>query len=172
MNTLNINTESSVLFIATLLTGLSAGLCFIWTNTITPGIGRLDDIGYLQAFQQMNRTIINPSFFIVFIGPLFIMTIATILNRSGVQQIFYLLMAATIIYFVGLFLITVYGNVPLNVLLDKANLTAISIDKARGLRTTFENKWNNLHLIRTISSFISFTLLLLVWQMRSNISHI
>ena len=33
-----------------LLTGLSAGLCFTWSNAITPGIGRLDDVGYLSEF--------------------------------------------------------------------------------------------------------------------------
>ena len=45
-----------------LLTGLTAGLCFTWTNAVTPGIGRLDDLGYLQSFQEMNRAIINPLF--------------------------------------------------------------------------------------------------------------
>ena len=45
-----------------LLTGLTAGLCFTWTNAVTPGIGRLDDLGYLQSFQEMNRAISNPLF--------------------------------------------------------------------------------------------------------------
>ncbi|MBD3661527.1 MAG: DUF1772 domain-containing protein, partial [Arenibacter algicola] len=52
-----------------LLTGLSAGLCFTWSNAITPGIGRLNDPGYLMSFQQMNRAIINPLFLLVFFGP-------------------------------------------------------------------------------------------------------
>lgn len=32
-----------VLMLSILFTGLSAGLCFTWSNAITPGIGRLDD---------------------------------------------------------------------------------------------------------------------------------
>lgn len=57
-----------VLFLSILLTGLTAGLCFIWSNTITSGIGRLDDLGFLQSFQAMNRTILNGSFFTVFLA--------------------------------------------------------------------------------------------------------
>jgi len=55
-----------------IFTGLSAGLCFTWTNAVTPGIGRLDDLGFLMAFQQMNRAILNPIFFVVFLGPFFL----------------------------------------------------------------------------------------------------
>ena len=65
----SVNTITTISTI--LLTGLSAGLCFTWTNAITPGIGRLDDLGYLQSFQEMNRAIINPIFLIVFFGPFF-----------------------------------------------------------------------------------------------------
>jgi hypothetical protein len=40
--------ENIIMIALVLLTGLSAELCFNWSNTVTPGIGRLDDLGYLQ----------------------------------------------------------------------------------------------------------------------------
>ena len=65
-----------------ILTGLSAGLCFTWGNAVTPGIGKLDDLGFLMAFQQMNRVILNPIFFIVFIGPFFLGIINSFFLRT------------------------------------------------------------------------------------------
>ena len=88
------NSETIILLVATLLTGLSAGLCFTWNNAVTTGIGRLSDINYLQAFQQMNRTILNPLFFIVFFGPVLLSLIATYTHRISYTPIFWMLLAA------------------------------------------------------------------------------
>lgn len=146
---------------ATLLTGLSAGLCFTWTNAVTPGIGRLDDIAYLQAFQHMNRSILNPSFFIVFFGPFFLSLATAYVHRGATSYLFWMLLAATVCYALGVVLVTLFGNVPLNELLDRTDLMEISTEEAKSLRERFESKWNSLHLIRTVSSIISFVLLLL-----------
>ncbi len=150
----------ATLFLATLFTGLSAGLCFTWTNAITPGIGRMDDIGYLQAFQHMNRTIINPLFLLIFLTPFLFSGFGAFLLRLQ-SNLFWILVAATIIYFLGLVLVTLMGNIPLNEILDKTDLSNISVENARALREQFEVKWNNLHLIRAISAALSFMLLIL-----------
>ncbi|SNR83933.1 anthrone oxygenase family protein [Lutibacter flavus] len=142
------------------LTGLSAGLCFTWSNAITPGIGRLDNIGFLQAFQKMNRAIINPLFLIVFFGP-FLLNLINLCFFKGATNIMWLLIAATAVYFFGVLLITIFGNVPLNEILDKTDLGAASIEELKQLRDKFEDKWNRLHLIRTVASTISFLLLII-----------
>jgi len=141
-------------------TGLSAGLCFTWSNAITPGIGRLDNIGFLQAFQKMNRAIINPLFLIVFFGP-FLLNLINLYFFKGATNIMWLLIAATAVYFFGVVLITIFGNVPLNEMLDKTDLGAASIDELKQLRDKFEDEWNRLHLIRTATSIISFLLLII-----------
>jgi len=152
----------NIVFIALiLLTGISAGLCFTWSNAVTTGIGRLDDLGYLSAFQQMNRTILNPMFFIVFFGPLLLNLVNIYLFKSASSTILWLLILATVIYFLGVVLITIFGNVPLNEMLDKTDLNSASDEELRNLRKTFEVKWNRLHLIRTLTSAISFLLLLI-----------
>ncbi len=153
--------ENIGLIVLILLTGLSAGLCFTWTNAITPGIGNLDNYGYLSAFQQMNRTIINPPFIIVFFGPFFLSLINLYVFRNAASSMIWLLLLATVIYFVGVLLITIFGNVPLNEMLDKTDLGNASIDELMQLREKFEEKWNRLHLIRAITSVISFLLLII-----------
>ena len=65
---MEINFKIIVLIISILFTGLTAGLCFTWSNAVTPGIGRLDNISFLKAFQAMNRAIINGPFMLVFMG--------------------------------------------------------------------------------------------------------
>ena len=156
------------LFLATMTTGLMAGIFFTWTNAVTPGIGQLNDLGYLKALQSMNRVILNPAFYMIFICPIFMLPLATVLNYNSISSLaFTLLSIAAVIYLVGVFFITVAGNIPLNNVLDKNDLEDCSLEEARKLRNKIETKWNNFNLIRTITSFISFILLILICFLRN-----
>lgn len=159
---MDITLETLVISVIIVLTGLSAGLCFTWSNAITPGIGRLDDLGYLRSFQQMNRTILNSWFFVVFFGPSLIGLISLYLFKGSPATLMWLLILAMATYFFGVALVTIFGNVPLNEMLDKVDLNTASSEELGQLRESFELKWNRLHHIRTISSIISFLLLLFV----------
>ena len=159
---MEISVKLIVLVAATLLTGLAAGLCFTWTNAVTTGLARLNDIGYLQAFQAMNRSILNPTFFMVFFGPVLAISISAFLYKGHATPILWMLIATALIYFLGVALVTVFGNVPINEVLDGTDLNQVSPDDAHALRMRFENVWTRLHLIRTYSSVISFLLLILV----------
>lgn len=149
-----------VLMLSILFTGLSAGLCFTWSNAITPGIGRLDDLGFLQAFQAMNRSILNASFLIVFLGPVPLLFANAILHRNANPVTFKSFLIAAILYVVGIGLITVFKNVPLNEILDKTVLENLSALELNELRAKFEQPWNRWHIQRTITSFTAFALLL------------
>jgi len=148
------------LFVSTFLTGLTTGLCFTWANAVTPGIGRLNDLGFLQAFQQMNRTIINPTFIVIFMGPFFVHLANVYLFRATSSPLFWIIIIAALLYIIGLVFVTLFGNVPLNELLDKVDLNQATPEELKSLRDQFENKWNRLHLIRTITTSISFALLI------------
>lgn len=151
----------STLILATFLTGLTAGLCFTWTNAVTTGIGRLNNLGYLQAFQQMNRAIINPLFMIVFFGAFIVHFLNIILFRNSSSTVIVMLTMVAALYFLGVVLMTIFGNVPLNEVLDKTDLAKASMEDLQALRDRFEVKWNRMHLIRTITSALSFLLLLI-----------
>ena len=158
---MEMTTSNLTLFTATLLIGLTAGLCLTWGNAVTPGIGQLDNLGYLQAFQKMNRSIENPLFFMVFFGS-FIVGIAAIFANKGVSpEHFKLVTVAIGIYFLGVVLVTIMGNVPLNQILDKTDLANSSLEQLQELRERFERPWNRFHIIRIISAIISFSLLLI-----------
>ncbi|NKI31817.1 DUF1772 domain-containing protein [Croceivirga thetidis] len=158
---MELTTSNLSLFAATLLIGLTAGLCFTWGNAVTPGIGQLDDLGYLQSFQKMNRSIENPLFFMVFIGSFFVGLAALFFNKTVSPEHFRLLLVAVGIYFFGVILVTVMGNVPLNQLLDKTDLTTSSTEELKALRERFEIPWNRFHLIRVLASMVSFAMLII-----------
>ena len=139
-----------------------AGIFFTWTNAVKPGIGTLDDMTYMKAFQAMNRLILNPLFYIVFILPVLTISISTYMSFGSTKlYVFELFLLSTLLYVLGVFLITILGNIPLNELLENTDLEKISLTEISDLRGKIENKWNNFNLIRTVSSFISFLLLVI-----------
>ena len=70
-------------------------------------------------------------------------------------------MFAIVFYFFGVLLVTIFGNVPLNEILDKTDLSKASLEDLKLLRNRFETKWNRLHLVRTVSSITSFLILII-----------
>lgn len=158
---MELSLKISILILSILFTGLTAGLCFTWSNAITPGIGSLDNLTFLTSFQAMNRSIINPIFIIVFFGPLFLLFLNAFLFKNASPTLFYLFLLVAILFFVGVGLVTLFKNVPLNELLNKTVLEQASQLELRDLRETFENSWNRWHMLRTIASSTSFILLLI-----------
>ena len=154
-------TETIILAIAILFTGLMAGIFFTWSNAVKPGIGKLSDLEYLTALQSMNRVILNNTFKLVFIGAVIAVAFVPIFYFNLYpKNIFWLFISALIIYWFGAFGVTIFGNIPLNEILDKCNLESMTLSEIKALRTSIEAKWNNLNLIRSVSSFITFILLI------------
>ena len=148
-----------VFIISTLSTGLVAGLMYSYSCSINPGLGRLTDIEYLRAMQSINRAILNPVFFMTFMGTLVLLPISTWLSYDSARFGYFL--AATIVYAVGVFGVTIAGNVPLNEALDKFNIGAASTEQLSLQRSLFEQKWNMFHVIRTVANVLSALLAIL-----------
>ncbi|ACT96463.1 anthrone oxygenase family protein [Dyadobacter fermentans] len=154
-------TTINLFLLATALTsGLIAGLFYSYSCSVNPGLGALPDAGYLSAMQSINRAILNPVFFFSFMGTLLLLPLSTY-QHLGTGTRFYLLLGATLVYVIGTFGVTAAGNVPLNELLSKMNLTGASTDELAAHRLRFEMPWNRLHAIRTYASVLSFVLVLL-----------
>jgi uncharacterized membrane protein len=155
-------TQTIILVTSIFLTGLMAGIFFTWSNAVKPGIGKLNDIDYLSALQSMNRVILNSLFLIVFIGTIISVALVPVFHfHFYPKNIFWLLILIVIIYWVGVFSVTVFGNIPLNEILDKRNLSVMNPNDLSLLRDSIENRWNNFNLIRSISSAVSFLLLII-----------
>ncbi|MDR6922300.1 anthrone oxygenase family protein [Chryseobacterium sp. 2987] len=145
------------LITATVLTALIAGLFYAYSCSVVLGLGKLSDSEYLRAMQSINREILNPVFFVSFIGAAILLPVTAFLFR-GQQPAFIFLMLASVAYLIGVFGVTVAGNVPLNDLLGKFDIAGSSAEAVKQMRETFENRWNFLNNIRTVFSVISIVL--------------
>ena len=149
------------LLIAAFLTALIAGLFYSYSCSVNAGLGKLPDAAYLAAMQSINREILNPLFFMSFMGTLFLLPLATWLQFGNpVSTRFYFMLAATLVYAIGTFGVTILGNVPLNNALDGFQLQSASPGLLHQQRELFEKPWNRLHSIRTIANAIALILVL------------
>lgn len=147
--------KTLVLLLSTVSTALIGGLFYAYSCSVLPGLTRLSDLSFLQAMQAINRAILNPVFFISFMGTLILLPLSTWCFYDKQQLlVFYLLLGATVLYIAGVFLVTMIGNVPLNNLLDAADLNKLDAKELAVLRSKFEPSWNQFHSIRTAISCI------------------
>ena len=157
------------LFFATLTTLLVAGLLFTFALIVMPGLGRLDDRGFLIGFQQMDRIIqrSHPIFVTVWLGSILSLPIAIALGFGSVGGLAHgLLITVTVLYFAGVQLPTFRGNVPLNNKLQTLELEAMSEPEFANVRKAFEPEWNRLNMFRTIICLCVAALLIAVTFLR------
>lgn len=150
-----------ILVLAATVTALIGGLFYAWSCSVVPGLGRLGNTEYIAAMQSMNRAILNPVFFLSFMGTLILLPLATFLHYGHGSMRFWLLLAASIAYAAGVFGVTMAGNVPLNNALDVFNLKTASADEIAAFRTRFEAPWNRLNDIRTFFSVVAIILVVI-----------
>jgi uncharacterized membrane protein len=157
-----ISSQNIFNFFSLFLSGLIAGLLFSYTCAVNIGLKSLSDNEYIKAMQSINIAIQNPYFLIPFMSLLFVLPIATFLNyKQEADTSFYLILLATIIYFVGVFGVTMFYNVPLNEQLAKFSILITTSNEISAMRKLFEKPWNSFHSVRTIASIISFGLTIL-----------
>lgn len=159
------------LFATTFLTGLIAGLFYSYSCSVNRGLAKLSDIEYLKAMKAINKEILNPWFFFSFIGSLVAIPLSTWLyyQNNGAGTSFYFLLGASIVYAVGVFGITMTGNVPLNNSLDSIQLENAAQHEISARRFDFELPWNRFHFIRTVANAIAFAMIVFAVINRLNV---
>lgn len=153
-----------ILIMAGTTTALMAGVFFAFSCSVNLGLGRLSDAAYLAAFQSINRAIQNPVFLICFLGAPVLLPLSVWLHYHQPLSVrFWFLLAATLVYLVGTFGVTVFGNIPLNNQLDSFPLLSASADEITRQRAQFEGPWNRLNTVRTLSSALAVILLIIAY---------
>lgn len=143
--------QEILLFTAIVTNGLLAGLFFVFTVAINPGLRRVNDTTYVRTFRAINSAILNGWFLTVFfVAPLSAVAYAvSAFRQMSDAPMWSAWTAATCA--VLTFGITTMGNVPLNTRLNRATVHS---DPERDIaRTDFEVRWNRWNLARTLTSF-------------------
>ena len=151
-----------ILVLTATTTALIAGLFYAWSCSVTLGLARLPDTVYIAFMQTTNKAILNPVFFISFLGTALLLPLSTFLHYGpATSHRFSFLLAATLLYFIGVLGVTIFGNIPLNNALADFNLNSASAGAMAAQRAKFEGRWNNLNIIRTIASVLSVMLVII-----------
>lgn len=164
---------TTTLFHATLLTAtltcaLVAGVIFTFAILIMPGIGVLDDRGFLRAFQVIDAVIQqgSPLFFLVWFGSAASVCAAAVLGFwevTGVDRV--LLVAAATVFVVGVHVPTLTVNVPLNNAVQRLDVPATPQAVASDARLAFEARWTRWNTVRLWLA-LGVTVVLLVVTVR------
>ncbi len=151
-----------VLIATTFFTGIVAGLFFAWTISVMNGLAKLSDKEFILSMQSMNREIQNPIFFIFFFGTAILLPICAFISyRGSLNSSFWLIFIPMLLYLIGVMMVTIFKNVPLNNMLERFVLDSSTLEQIDVVRRKFEAPWNRWNLVRTISGMLSFALLLL-----------
>jgi uncharacterized membrane protein len=147
-----------------------AGLFYAYSCSVNPGLGQLSDAGYISAMQAINRAILNPVFLFPFLGTILLLPLCAWLHYHGastggadgtLRTRFWLLVIASILYIIGVFGVTSFGNVPLNEVLAGVHVPSASVEELAGSRAVFERPWNQWHAVRTLASVSTAVLMIL-----------
>lgn len=158
---------SDVIFILILLSavgaGMNAGLFFIFSNTIMSALGQLPPAHGTSSMQNINRVILNPLFFAVFIGTAIVsvLLVISMIWFWGPGSIYILLGA--LIYIIGCFLVTVVKNVPMNNALDAAKADSSDAAELWSKYLIDWTAWNHVHTVACILSTVFFILGFKYW---------
>ena len=72
-----------LLLLATLTTGLVAGVYLFYAHTVMPGLGRSGDRTFVAGFQALDRAILNPWFMVTaFLGAPVLTAVAALFYLS------------------------------------------------------------------------------------------
>ncbi|GAB1257452.1 DUF1772 domain-containing protein [Aurantivibrio plasticivorans] len=142
-----------------LMTGLMAGIYFVFSVVIMKSLAALPANDGAKAMNKINDVILNtafmPLFFIstLWFAGLIVWSFADWhVGRSSLE------VSAAVIYIVGMFCVTAFGNVPLN------NYLKQSEDNEQYLTRAWQeylSKWTVLNHLRTISCIAACAVLVL-----------
>jgi len=137
-------------FLAALGSGLIAGFFLAFSATVMWALERQPPAAGISAMQAINVVVLNPIFLGVFFGTAILSLVLDIvaLVRFSEPGSGYLL-AGSLLYFVGTFLVTLIFNVPLN-----NRLAAVKPESAEGkaVWTHYLSVWTAWNHVRTAAS--------------------
>jgi uncharacterized membrane protein len=153
---------NSLTFFSAMGSGLVAGLFFAFSVFVMTALARLPSAQGIAAMQSINVAILNPLFGVVFTGTALACVILSIASffRWGEAGVIYLL-AGSLIYLVGSFLVTLVFNVPLN-----DTLAAVDPNNAEGadLWTRYNTSWTAWNHVRTVATLAALTSFIIAFR--------
>jgi uncharacterized membrane protein len=150
--------------IATVGAGLAGGVFFAFSSFVMRALGAISPRAGVAAMNAINVTVINPGFMLVFLGTAllsFALALASLRWWGSLDGA--LLLAASLLYLLGCFGVTMVRNVPLN---DALAALGPDPSDSTGLWSRYLVEWTRWNHVRTLSCVGSTILLITVLARR------
>ncbi|GIP26205.1 membrane protein [Paenibacillus sp. J23TS9] len=153
-----------VTFVSSLGVGLLAGVFFTFSAFVMQSLTKLPSGEGISAMQSINTTILQSSFMWVFMGSTALsvfLGITSFFNLGNTSALY--VIVGSLIFFVGVFLVTAIFNVPLNDTLAAA--TPGSSEGAQAWKKFLDSwvPWNHVRTIASIGALISYITAIRKW---------
>ncbi len=149
------NTWIQILSVSAIIgTALVGGIFFAFSTFIMKALAKIAPAEGIRAMQSINIVVLNPLFLSFFFGTALItagLAIFALIGTSG-SGLPHWLFVGSINYIAGTFLVTAFGNVPLN-----NRLAAASPDDREGhaLWRHYLDRWSLLNHVRTAAALLA-----------------
>ena len=151
---------------ALLASALIGGVFFAFSSFVMKALARVPSAEGIAAMQSINVVVINPSFLGAFMGTALLSLILAglaITRWDHPSALFFL--GGAIFYFAGTFLVTVFGNVPLN---DQLAAVSATDPGAREVWEHYLDRWTIWNHVRTAAAMVAALLYTLGLMQNAN----
>ena len=139
--------------------GLTAGIFFAFSTFVMAALARIPPEQGIAAMNSINITVINPWFMTVFLGTPVVCAILFVMalfkwSEPGAA----LILAASLIYIVGSFVVTMVFNVPLN---DQLAQVTSAAGEGGALWSRYLSDWTFWNSVRTAAPLLA--MVMFIW---------
>lgn len=139
--------------LALLGSALIGGVFFAFSSFIMKALARVPSSEGIAVMQSINVVVINPSFIGAFMGTaLLSIAVIVLVLMNGIQPATIFFTGGAVFYFVGTFLVTMFGNVPLN---DQLAAVPATDPDAVELWTHYLERWTMWNHVRTAAAIVA-----------------
>ncbi|MGB5489619.1 MAG: anthrone oxygenase family protein [Woeseiaceae bacterium] len=138
---------------ALLGSALVGGVFFAFSSFVMKALARLPPSEGIVAMQSINIVVINRSFLGAFLGTALLsvgVVVLVLISPGHGSAAFFL--GGAIFYFVGTFLVTIFGNVPLN---DQLAVVAGSDPASINVWERYLDRWTMWNHVRTAAAMVA-----------------
>lgn len=151
---------ATIAAVAALLgSSLIAGVFFAFSSFIMKALASVPSSEGIAAMQSINVVVLNPAFLGTFVGTAALSIVIAVLAVTawGTPSAAWFLMAASM-YVGGTFLVTAFGNVPLN---NQLASVSASDPSAVAIWKHYVDRWTFLNTIRTVAATVAAMMFLI-----------
>lgn len=138
---------------------LMAGMFFTFSNFVMRALGGIKPAEGIAAMQRINIDILNPVFFVAFMGTALlsiVLPLALIWQHASLNAVY--LIAGSVSYLVGVMVVTIVRNVPMNNALEAHDAES---DAGSQYWQRYLVNWTRWNHVRTVASVLGTLLFIL-----------